>query len=73
MVFVVAVDVALVKDATTALFADWPIPESTADEIAAKKEGSIKLQMTLFESITPFSFNFLLNLVCDMEQMKPTV
>lgn len=50
-----------------------PTPCSTAEKMAAKREGSRKWKMTLLESITPFSFSFRLKRVWEREARKPTV
>jgi hypothetical protein len=62
-VTVISVAVALVS----------PTPCSTAEKIAAKREGRMKWKRTLLESITPFSFSFRLKRVCEREARKPTV
>lgn len=56
-----------------ALVADCPIPCKTDEAIAAKNEGRMNWKITLLESITPASLIFLLSLVWEREERKPTV
>jgi hypothetical protein len=50
-----------------------PIPESVAEQMAAKNEGSRNWKMTLLESMTPFWFILCLKRVWDSEHRKPAM